>query len=123
VALSTLNGATANGTWSLFVNDDGPGDFGTIAGGWTLDLQTTDITPPETAISAKKIKGNTAKFRFTSNEPGSRFQCKLDKRKFKPCSSPKKYKKLSDGKHKFKVRAVDPSGNVDATPARKKFKI
>ena len=126
VALSTLNGATANGTWSLFVSDDTNGDSGIIAGGWTLDLQATtppDITPPETVISAKKIKGNTAKFRFTSNEPGSTFQCKLDKRKFKPCSSPKKYKKLSDGKHKFKVRAIDPSGNVDATPARKKFKI
>jgi len=122
VALTVFDGANPNGTWSLFVFDDNGGDMGTISGGWTLDLQTTDITPPETVISGKKIKGNTARFRFTSNEPGSTFQCKLDKRKFKPCSSPKKYRKLSDGKHKFKVRAVDPSGNVDATPAKKKFK-
>jgi len=123
VTLTVFDGANPNGTWSLFVLDDFTTDTGTISGGWTLDLQTTDITPPETVISAKKIKGNTAKFRFTSNEPGSTFQCKLDKRKFKPCSSPKRYKKLSDGKHKFKVRAVDAAGNVDATPSRKKFKI
>jgi hypothetical protein len=82
-----------------------------------------DNTPPETMIGSKKIKGTTAKFTFTSNEPGSSFQCKLDKRKFKPCSSPKKYKHLSSGKHKFKVRAVDAAGNVDASPAKKKFTI
>ena len=123
VTLTVFDGANPNGTWSLFVFDEFAGDTGTISGGWTLDLQATDITPPETVIGAKKIKGNTATFRFTSNVPGSTFQCKLDKRKFKPCSSPKRYKKLSDGKHKFKVRAVDASGNVDATPARKKFKI
>ncbi|MFN2612678.1 MAG: hypothetical protein ABR536_04830 [Solirubrobacterales bacterium] len=123
LALSTLNGATANGTWSLFVKDQGSGDVGSIAGGWSLDLQATDITPPQTVIGAKKIKGTTAKFTFSSNEPGSSFQCKLDKRAFKPCKSPKKYKHLSAGKHKFKVRAVDAAGNVDATPAKKKFKI
>jgi hypothetical protein len=74
-------------------------------------------------IGKKTIKGTTAKFKFTSNEPGSTFQCKLDKRKFKPCSSPKKYKHLSSGKHKFKVRAVDAAGNADTTPAKKKFTI
>jgi len=87
------------------------------------DLRPCDKTPPQTVISAKKIKDDTARFTFSSNEPGSTFQCKLDKRKFKSCKSPKKYKDLSAGKHKFKVRAVDASGNVDATPAKKKFTI
>jgi hypothetical protein len=82
-----------------------------------------DKTPPETLIGSKKIKGTTAKFTFSSSEPGSTFQCKLDKHSFKPCSSPKKYKHLSAGKHKFKVRAVDAAGNVDASAAKKKFKI
>jgi subtilisin-like proprotein convertase family protein len=123
VALSALNGGAVNGAWSLFVFDDAGIDVGTIAGGWSLDLQATDITPPETVIGAKKIKGTTAKFKFSSNEPGSTFQCKLDKHSFKPCSSPKKYKNLSSGKHKFKVRAVDAAGNVDASPSKKKFTI
>ena len=83
----------------------------------------TDKTPPETTIGSKKIRGTTAKFTFSSSEPGSSFQCKLDKRAFRPCSSPKKYKHLSDGKHKFKVGAVDAAGNVDPSPAKTKFKI
>ena len=83
----------------------------------------TYVTPPETTIGSKKIKGTTAKFTFSSNAPGSSFQCKLDKRAFKPCSSPKKYKHLTLGKHKFQVRAVDVAGNVDPTPAKQKFKI
>jgi hypothetical protein len=74
-------------------------------------------------IASKKLKGTTAKFSFTSSEPGSSFECKLGKRAFKPCSSPKKYKHLSAGKHKFQVRAVDATGNVDASPAKRKFTI
>ena len=41
----------------------------------------------------------------------------------KSCKSPKKYKKLKPGKHVFKVRAIDKAGNVDPTPAKKKFKV
>src|SRR5262249_30194093 len=33
---SVFSGANANGTWSLFVNDDTGGDAGTISNGWTL---------------------------------------------------------------------------------------
>ena len=35
--LSTLNEQSANGTWSLYVFDDGPDDQGNFAGGWSLD--------------------------------------------------------------------------------------
>jgi hypothetical protein len=105
--------------------DGASGDFVTANNSHRVNVSAVvlDTTPPQTVIAAKKIKGTTAKFTFTSSEPGSTFQCKLDKRKFKPCSSPKKYKHLSPGKHKFKVRAVDVAGNIDATPAKKKFKI
>ena len=49
--------------------------------------------------------------------------CKLDKRKFKPCTSPKTYKQLKPGKHVFRVKARDRAGNVDKTPTVKRFKI
>jgi hypothetical protein len=104
------------GNWSPFGAD---ADFAFK----TYVTPPPDKTPPETTIGSKKIKGTTAKFTFSSNEPGSSFQCKLDKRKYKPCHSPKKYKHLSGGKHKFKVRAVDAAGNVDPVPAKKKFTI
>jgi len=85
-----------------------------------------DVKSPETTIRKgpkAKSKQRTATFKFASSEKGSTFQCKLDKKKFKPCKSPKTYKKLKPGKHVFKVRAIDKAGNVDPTPAKRKFKI
>jgi hypothetical protein len=81
---------------------------------------------PETMItSAPKAKthATTAKFRFTSDMPGSTFVCKLDKKPFKPCRSPKQYKGLKPGKHVFKVQATDTEGRVDPVPAKVKFRV
>ena len=64
-----------------------------------------------------------ATFRFASGEKGSKFLCKLDKKKYKPCTSPKTYKKLKPGKHVFRVKARDRAGNVDRTPMVKRFRI
>jgi hypothetical protein len=58
-----------------------------------------------------------AKFRFASTESQSRFQCRLDKRKWKGCRNPFEGA-VKPGKHLFKVRAIDRVGNVDPTPAR-----
>jgi hypothetical protein len=69
-----------------------------------------------------KVHKTTVKFKFSSNEKGAKFECRLDRKKFKPCKSPKTYKKLKPGKHVFKVRAVKGK-DVDATPAKRKFKI
>jgi len=87
---------------------------------------TKDKTPPDTKIvkgPPKKTHKTTVKFKFTATEAGSTFQCKLDRKPFKPCSSPRKYKKLKPGKHVFKVRAIDKAGNVDPTPATRKFTV
>jgi uncharacterized repeat protein (TIGR01451 family) len=45
-ALANLNGSNPNGTWSLYVFDDTPGDGGVIAGGWSLDLTTVSPVNP-----------------------------------------------------------------------------
>ena len=84
-----------------------------------------DTTAPKTRL--RKARINQAKrratFSFASGERGSKFSCKLDKRKFKPCTSPKTYKQLKPGKHVFRVKARDRAGNVDKTPTVKRFKI
>jgi hypothetical protein len=84
-----------------------------------------DVTPPATSLRRTKIDQakRKATFRFASAEQGSTFTCKLDRRRFKRCTSPKTYRKLAPGKHVFRVKARDRAGNVDATPTVKRFRI
>ncbi len=87
---------------------------------------TGDTTPPQTTIAkgpGGRLAKGVAKFRFRSSEPGSRFACKLDKRKAKPCRSPKSYTGLKPGRHVFKVWATDAAGNKDPTPAKRRFRV
>jgi hypothetical protein len=86
---------------------------------------TADTTPPQTTIEkAPKNKGRsaTAKYEFASSEPGSTFECAFDSKRFKPCQARAKFKRLDRGKHKLSVRATDPAGNTDPTPATDRFK-
>jgi subtilisin-like proprotein convertase family protein len=43
--LSTFNGQSPNGTWSLFVFDDGPGDLGSFGAGWSITITTANAAP------------------------------------------------------------------------------
>ncbi|MEK6278149.1 MAG: hypothetical protein AABM29_09075 [Actinomycetota bacterium] len=97
--------------------------------------------PPQTRITSAKVNGETgrAKFRFRSSDAGSRFKCKLTGRglpprsraalartlskPFRKCSSPRIYRNLDPGKYTFKVKATDPAGQTDSTPAKRKFKL
>jgi hypothetical protein len=85
-----------------------------------------DTDPPQTEITKgapNKLDKHKVKFKFTSDEPGSTFECKIDKKPYKPCTSPRKVKRLDDGKHKFKVVATDEAGNTDPSAAKDKFKV
>jgi DNA-binding beta-propeller fold protein YncE len=65
----------------------------------------------------------TPTFGFSSSEPGSTFRCKLDSGPYSACTPPKTTQHLADGTHTFRVRATDPSGNTDPTPATRKFTV
>ena len=78
-----------------------------------------DDVRPITSLSAhpkRRSRGRFATFRFSANEAGSIFQCSLDRRAWTRCSSPKTYRP-TQGRHTFRVRAIDRVGNVDTTPA------
>jgi len=85
-----------------------------------------DTTAPQTKISSGpsgKTTSHKAKFRFSSNESGSKLECKLDGKKWGSCRSPKTYKGLKAGKHTFRVRARDAAGNVDPSPAKRSWRV
>lgn len=72
---------------------------------------------------ARRTRDRTPTFRFTSDEPGSTFQCKLDRKPFRSCRSPYTGKRLALGLHTFKVRARDQSGKLDPSPATHRFRV
>ncbi len=61
-------------------------------------------------------------FTFASPEGGG-FQCRLDDAEWSACSSPQTYGELADGQHTFRVRALNPPGNPDPTPAVRSFTV
>jgi CSLREA domain-containing protein len=141
--------ADAEGTWSLAFPTSLPAGT-SVAATQTLDGGTSELSitavplpagaspePPGAGAQGDRKAprtrmlrqprrvhaGEVARFSFTANEAGSSFQCSLDKARFRPCKSPQKYRLRRLGKHLFRVRAIDPAGNVDATPVRRRFEV
>jgi hypothetical protein len=94
---------------------------------WTVDNSLDDTTPPETSIETKPLdpsSSSTATFTYSSSEPGSTFECKLDAGAFTGCGAGGvTYTGLGEGQHSFQVRAIDASENVDPSPAGYTFNV
>ena len=81
---------------------------------------TVDTGAPDTSIGsgpAGPTASASAAFAFTATEAGSTFQCKLDDGAWAACTSPRSLTGLTQGAHTFRVRSIDPAGNVDPTEA------
>ncbi len=96
-------------------SDENPYDF-------TINGVGTDITPPETHLTATPADPSTnsaASFSFTGTDHVgvTSFMCNLDSGGFVACSNPQSYAGLALGAHTFQVKAIDAAGNVDASPA------
>jgi hypothetical protein len=79
---------------------------------------------PDTIIDKVKISSakDQATFRFASSDSIARFLCKIDRHPFRACTSPKTYRHLKPGKHRFQVEAVDAAG-ADPSPASRSLRI
>jgi hypothetical protein len=110
--------ALADGSHTFAVRATDPAgntDASPAAHTWTIDASAPNTTI--TASPSDPTSSTGASFSFASSETGSTFECELDGGGFTTCTSPKPYAGLASGSHTFKVRATDPAGNVDATPA------
>ncbi len=83
---------------------------------------------PQTRITfapASKTRARRPVFRFTDSteQEGTSFKCKLDRRGWKGCSSPVKLKKLKLGRHVFQVKAVNAAGVSEPAATKRAFKV
>ncbi len=119
----TLGGAAglSDGTYTIFVrsqdqagNEDATPDHKTF----TVDTKA----PPIPAITGGPLEGATSTSRsatFTfSTEEGATFLCSLDGASFSGCASGQQFTGLSDGEHRFEVKATDRAGNESAAAVR-----
>ena len=115
--------AADHGKGALLVHfHDGLGHIGQVV------RLTHDTTRPKVTKFAVKVNRGkrTARLTFRGTDPGHgskglRFRCKLDRKRFASCRSPKLDKHLRHGKHVVEVEAVDKAGNV-SKPVKRRFK-
>ena len=122
--LSRFDGKPRTGVWTLRVRDLVAGDSGTLVS-WDTEMSRPACSfgsapGPQTSIQSGP-SGNTtqtsASFGFTGAGTSGSYECRLDTGLFVDCASGRTYSGLSAGTHTFAVRAVDSTGNVDASPA------
>ena len=84
-----------------------------------------DVAPQTTIDSGPKSRSakRKASLLFHADEGGASFECRLDNAAFAPCVPPQKYDSIRRGRHRFHVRATDPAGNTDPTPAAFSWRV
>jgi hypothetical protein len=98
---------------------------------WTSDepveapAAPSPTEPPTTKIAGRKLDGakHTATFSLRSDVAGSTFRCKLDRGAFRRCAKRTVFRHLSPGRHTFRAEAIAPSGLLDKTPAKSRFRF
>src|SRR5829696_704234 len=127
VANNTTPGNYAITVADITNNGYTSGDFAETNGTFNL-VVTADVTSPDTVIDtgpSGTVTSDSATFTFHSTEANSTFETRLDNGTWvnNGTATSKTYNSLSDALHTFDVRAKDPSGNVDASPATQTWTV
>ena len=91
-----------------------------------IDAELAKSEAPETTIDSGPsgtTDDRTPSFEFSANEQDSTFECRIDEGVWFACESPYTTFALADGPHRFQVRATDPAGNTDQSPASREFEV
>ena len=85
-----------------------------------------DTVAPETWFASgppAMVNPGPTTFHLAADEGGSRFACSLDGAPFAACATPHVLSDPAEGSHTLAVRATDPAGNADATPASWSWRV
>jgi hypothetical protein len=108
-ATSARSPELASGTWWFSLRTLGEG--GEWSGGAELGPFLVK-TPPVVRIEthpAQASRSRSATFAFSASESGAELECALDGADFRPCESPRSYRRLKPGRHRLAVRATGVS--------------
>jgi hypothetical protein len=82
-----------------------------------------DTSPPDTSISGpRRTTDPTPTFRLRS-EAGATLECSIDSGEFRVCQGRNTIARLGLGSHVLRARSQDSAGNVDPTPAVRRFTV
>jgi uncharacterized protein YhfF len=128
--------ATSGGVWSRTLTSVADGSHtytgtardaaGNTSGSSNARTVVVDTSAPNTVLTTGPLGATSsasASFTFTADDPSASFDCRLDGDAWAPCSSPRSYAGLAEGPHTFDVRATDPAGNTDPTPATRPWRV
>ena len=107
-------------------NSVAPTEHGCGEGGGGAGPGAAGRGAPQTILRrrpARRSRDRTPTFAFAADEAGAEFQCRIDGRPFRVCRSPFTARRLAAGRHTFRVRARDASGQADPSPARYVFRV
>lgn len=130
--LTSGGGGGEGGSGVEDVEENGEGPFipklGPVETAPPAPRPTQTYLTPRTRITfapAAKTRSRSPVFRFTDStgQAGTRFECKLDRKPWKACSSPLRLKRLSRGKHVLEVKGVNGAGSPEPAPVKRAFKV
>lgn len=99
----------------------GGGTGGGSGGGLVYVTPATRIT----FAPASRTRARRPVFRFvdSTGQSGTRFRCRIDRRRWTGCKSPTKLKRLRPGRHVFRVRGINAAGEVERRPSKRVFRV
>jgi hypothetical protein len=115
----------------------GGGQTGGGSSGQITPKKASTLAPPSSApvyltphtritfAPAAKTRKRNPVFRFidSTGQEGTRFSCKVDRGRWKRCSSPLRLKRLKLGRHALEIKAVNAAGTPEPRPAKRTFKV
>jgi hypothetical protein len=90
----------------------------------TTNAETSAPAPrPGAKILSLHVSSASATLRFKGTSGAKRFECRLDRGKWRSCHSPAVFPGLKPGTHQLGVKAVGPAGGDFAAPVKRRFHI
>lgn len=92
---------------------------GNVRLNWSPQTYISD--GPPAAVAATDVQFHFGAYDGASTEgDGMAYACSLDGGAYRPCDSPETYRGVAPGAHTFAVRAIDPLGTADPSPASRR---